>query len=136
MRKWKITYETKGSTITIFDCIWYYWLVLQSNIIFFSVSLSNFKIILCKIQSRDWTRTCSWTLNWTWTEPMDKFRFSSSSDIRCSGSVRFPKTAIWACSSSVQVQGSIELELNWTEPRNTTHEYLDYPWVTYYEYKH
>src|SRR3954470_5720583 len=63
---------------------------------------------------------------------MDKFRFSSSSDIICSVQVRFKfryymfrfssssKNSDMNSSSSVQVQGSIELEPNRTEPRNTT----------------
>ena len=74
------------------------------------------------VRTRDWTRTCSWTLNWTRTEPIDKVRvrfefkyygfgFGSSSGIMGSGSVR------------VRVQGS--MNSNRTEPNlGTLHPML------------
>ena len=87
------------------------------------------------VRTRDWTRTCSWTLNRTRTEPIDKVRvrfefkyyrfgFGSSSSIMGSGSVRVRKTARWAGSSSGSSSRFNELEPDRTEPRNTNYLYL------------
>ena len=102
------------------NCIYYYY-TYNSHIkkhIFLMLIKKNFfySIVLVhasSVRSRDWTRTCSWTLNWTRTEPIDKVRvrfefkyhgfgFGSSSGIIGSSSVR------------VRVQGS--MNSNRTEP--------------------
>ncbi len=88
------------------------------------------------VRTRDWTRTCSWTLNRTRTEPIDKVRvrfefkyyrfgFGSSSSIMGSGSVRVRKTARWAGSSSGSSSRFNELEPDRTEPRNTNSCYIN-----------
>ena len=68
-------------------------LMLIKKNFFYSIVLVHAR----SVRSRDWTRICSWTLNWTRTEPIDKVRvrfefkyhgfgFGSSSGIIGSGS--------------------------------------------------
>jgi hypothetical protein len=52
-----------------------------------------------------------------WTEPMDKFRFSSSSDIICSVQVRFKFKKQWY--EQFKFGSSSGFNWTWTEPRNT-----------------
>ena len=63
------------------NCIYYYYtynshikkhvfLMLIKKNFFYSIVLVHAR----SARSRDWTRTCSWTLNWTRTEPIDKVR--------------------------------------------------------------
>ena len=119
------------------NCIYYYY-TYNSHIkkthfpdayqkkFFYSIVLVH----ASSVRTRDWTRTCSWILNWTRTEPIDKVRvrfefkyhgfgFGSSSGIIGSGSVRVRKTARWAGSSSGSSSRFNELEPDRTEPRNT-----------------
>ena len=62
--------ESNGTKIT------WFWLIYH---VLFIVELRCAELGISTLYIEYWTWTCSWTLNWTWTEPNFKFRFSSGS---------------------------------------------------------